>query len=82
MAVMSTPRPPRLRLNTETVRVAMRSHGIASQQQLAEELGIGRATVVRAMTGRSAPGDVLLAGLAVRLGLSLNELATVVRPAA
>jgi|GEM_PF-1270924 len=69
-----------LRLNVETVRGAMRSHGITSQEQLADEIGVGRATVVRAMTRRSAPGDALLAGLAVRLGLSLDDLAQVVAP--
>lgn len=81
LAFMATQqRAATLRLNSETVRAAMRSHGITSQEQLADEIGVGRATVVRAMNGRAAPGGALLAGLALRLGLSLDDLAEVVKP--
>lgn len=69
-----------LRLNADAVRAAMASHGITSQEQLAEETGVGRATVVRAMSGRQPPGDALLAGLRLRLGLSLDDLAEVIPP--
>lgn len=69
-----------LRLNVDVVKSAMRSHGITSQEQLADEVNVGRATVVRAMTRRAAPGDALLAGLALRLGLTLNDLCEVVTP--
>jgi len=58
----------------------MAAHGITSQDQLAEEITVGRATVVRAMSGRYPPGDGLLAGLSLRLGLSLDELCVVVNP--
>lgn len=75
-------RPATLRLNADVVRNRMRSLGITSQERLADEISVGRATVVRAMSGRTAPGDALLAGLALRLGVSLNELAVVVDPEA
>lgn len=59
----------------------MTAHGIATQAQLAAELGLGRATVVRAMSRRTAPGEALMAGLSIRLGMRLDELAEVVPPA-
>lgn len=58
----------------------MRSHAIPSQERLAEEIGVGRATVVRAMSGRTSPSGAVLAGLRLRLGLSLDELAEAVPP--
>lgn len=50
----------------------MAARGITSQEQLAEVLGIGRATVIRAFAGTHSPGGSLIAGLQLRLGLPLD----------
>lgn len=70
-------RPATLRLRAEVIRTAMASHGISSQEQLAEEIGVGRATVVRAFAG-DAPGSALIAGIRLRLGLDLNDFLEVI----
>lgn len=56
----------------------MVEHGITSREQLAQEIGVGRATVVRAFSRRSAPGEALLAGLRLRLGIPLDQIVDVV----
>ncbi|MBO9556728.1 helix-turn-helix transcriptional regulator [Cellulomonas sp.] len=70
--------PATLRLRTDVLRAAMASHGVRTQEQLAQEIGVGRATVVRGFSGRKAPGDALIAGLRLRLGLSLDDFVEVV----
>jgi transcriptional regulator with XRE-family HTH domain len=70
--------PATLRLRIDVLRAAMASHGVKSQDQLAREINVGRATVVRAFSGRTAPGDALIAGLRLRLGLSLDEFVEVI----
>lgn len=54
-------------------------HEISSLDALAFRLGVGRATVVRTMSGKQAPSARLLAALCVNLGLQLDAL---VEPAA
>lgn len=61
-----------LRLRVDAVRGAMAAHGITSQEQLAEVLGVSRDTVKRAFSGRFAPGDALIAGLRLRLRLPFD----------
>lgn len=82
VAMTAQQRPASLRLNSEVIREAMRSQGIPSQERLAEEIGVGRATVVRALSGRTSPSGTVLAGLRLRLDLSLDELAEAVPPPA
>ncbi len=56
----------------------MARRGLRTQEQLAQEIGVGRATVVRAFSGRTPPGDAVIAGLRLRLGLSLDQIVEVV----
>jgi len=77
LCVMKPLRRSTLRLRNDLVRAAMTSHGIGSKEQLAEELGVGRATVMRAFAG-GTPGPALIAGIRLRLGLDLDDFLEVI----
>ena len=77
---MNASKPDTLRLRTDAIKGAMAVHGITSQEELANILGVGRATVIRAFSG-GRPGDALIAGLRLRLNLPLDLIVEAV-PAA
>ncbi|WP_139794597.1 helix-turn-helix domain-containing protein [Prescottella equi] len=63
----NTPVIPKLRV--EPIRGAMASRGVTSYDELAELLGLSRATVIRIMCGKQNPTQPFTAGIHVRLSL-------------
>jgi transcriptional regulator with XRE-family HTH domain len=57
------------KLKSEPIRGAMASSGLTSYDELAELLGLSRATVIRIMTGKQRPSQPFSSGVHVRLRL-------------
>lgn len=63
----NTPVTPKLR--SEPIRGAMASRGLTSYDELADLLGLSRATVIRIMSGKQRPSQPFSSGVHVRLRL-------------
>jgi len=78
---MTTTGPAELRLNTDVVRAGMDAKGLTSLDQLADLIGLSRATVVRVMGGHLSPSPAFIAGLRIRLDIPFELALKAIEPA-